>query len=440
MNKKILFLLFFTSCFDSYAKANPKKNTPELISPRKTNPKKKWLFLIYMAANNDLYPYASRNIREAARNAPDDVYIIVQTAEPGNKKTKRYLIENKKITLLNPEENLKLDSGNEDTVVDFVLWSIKHYPADHILFDFWDHGTGCLDPDYRRSINPIELFKLNPNTMMLELDRSRGYLSLFEASRGVCFDETYGSYLNNQKIERCLKRIKQETNKKIDIIGFDACLMSMVEMASLLHPYADLMVASQEVELGAGWRYDLILEIFQQNKIVEPKDLAIHITKAYQEAYADITNDYTLSAIDLNLTEKLNIQIDLLAKILIECINEIPENLTKKCLRSIKTQNCFDEPTYIDLKSLLEKFVAMLSKKTKSNKTHKLIQELEKVLHNLKHEYNNTVLANEAGPNINYATGLSIYLPERRIHHSYKNLDFFKKNSWGNFLEHYVLN
>ena len=38
-------------------------------------------------------------------------------------------------------------------------------------------------------------------------------------------------------------------------IGFDACLMSSVETAFMCAPYAEYMIASQEVEPGSGWNY-----------------------------------------------------------------------------------------------------------------------------------------------------------------------------------------
>ena len=40
-----------------------------------------------------------------------------------------------------------------------------------------------------------------------------------------------------------------------ELIGFDACLMASVEMASVASPYAKYMVASEEVEPGSGWDY-----------------------------------------------------------------------------------------------------------------------------------------------------------------------------------------
>ena len=42
---------------------------------------------------------------------------------------------------------------------------------------------------------------------------------------------------------------------KLDLLGFDACLMATYEVASTLAPLADRMVASQELEPGHGWDY-----------------------------------------------------------------------------------------------------------------------------------------------------------------------------------------
>lgn len=255
------------------------------------------------------------------------------------------MIEKNKATCLNNETE-KLDSGATETLVDFVTWSARHYPTQYIMLDFWDHGTGCLDPEYRQGINPAELFKFNPTTMMLELDRSRSYLALFEESRGVCFDETYGTYLTNQKIEEALKQTCKKINKKIDLIGFDACLMSMIETADLIQNYAEFMVASQEVELGAGWRYDLILNILKNNK-TEPATLAKHITEVYHTAYSQITNDYTLAAVKLSVTSSLTAEVNEFAKVINNCFDIIQPSTLKKQIRNIKNVCCFDEPSYI---------------------------------------------------------------------------------------------
>lgn len=42
---------------------------------------------------------------------------------------------------------------------------------------------------------------------------------------------------------------------KLDVVGFDACLMAMYEVGSLLAPYANYLLASELLEPGTGWDY-----------------------------------------------------------------------------------------------------------------------------------------------------------------------------------------
>ena len=47
--------------------------------------------------------------------------------------------------------------------------------------------------------------------------------------------------------------------RHLSIIGMDACLMAMIEVQYQVRKFADVMVASQEVEPMHGWPYDTIL-------------------------------------------------------------------------------------------------------------------------------------------------------------------------------------
>lgn len=47
----------------------------------------------------------------------------------------------------------------------------------------------------------------------------------------------------------------------LDMIGLDACCMATLETALVLSPYADYMVASQEMEPSCGWDYTSIANI-----------------------------------------------------------------------------------------------------------------------------------------------------------------------------------
>ena len=81
---------------------------------------------------------------------------------------------------------------------------------------------------------------------------------LHGAFRYVSHDEDTGDKLYNREIQDSLAGLAQ--NAKIDVIGFDACLMSMLETAYALRDRGAVMVGSEELEPGDGWSYDNFLE------------------------------------------------------------------------------------------------------------------------------------------------------------------------------------
>ena len=109
-----------------------------------------------------------------------------------------------------------LNMGDSATLTEFLDYTYKEYPADQYVLICWDHGGG-----------PI-----------------------FGFGADEIFD--YDS-LTLEEFETALKNSPFGRNNKLAWIGFDACLMSSIETASILSPYADYLVASQENEPGCGW-------------------------------------------------------------------------------------------------------------------------------------------------------------------------------------------
>ncbi len=408
-----------------------------------------WLLMIYMAADNNLNYFAWHNIKQmAATGSNNNITIVVQLNEPGtNKKTQRYLIEQNKAVLLNEDQvaaGKKFNTGDPNTLIDFVTKSVDQFPANHLILDLWDHGTGYLDPFKAKAINPNELFQLNPSDMMLELNRTETDLinqldTPIGSLRGICFDETYHSYLSNQKIDYALKTICQKLNRKFDIIGLDACLMQMIEFGCLLQPYANYMVGSQEVELGAGWNYKYILAPFAE-KTYTTRDFASHIVSCYQKTYSRITHDYTLSAVNLAGLPELAHNTNTISILIQQCLKLQQNNSVKQTLatcRARKNCTCFDELSYLDLGHLYKNILANLKNfKMQSNQAlvDQLKQELEKGLRLL----NAIVEANVTGKNLSNACGLSIYFPEKNMHASYPNTPFAAQNNWVNLIQDFI--
>jgi hypothetical protein len=52
---------------------------------------------------------------------------------------------------------------------------------------------------------------------------------------------------------------------RADLIGFDACLMASLEVADRVEPHGDLLLASEELEPGHGWAYNLMVPSFMSS-------------------------------------------------------------------------------------------------------------------------------------------------------------------------------
>jgi hypothetical protein len=416
--------------------------------------KKPWTIIIYMAADNDLRNFATRNLKQMSSiGSTEHINIVVHLdiRISGNvKTTRRYVIEKDKVLHVNANESdtQLMDSGDPATLISCCEWAIRDYPAHEYALIFWNHGAGIIDPERGRIINPAELFNFNPSINKLELDRSVAFLDLVrntqQDQRGICWDETTGNYLSNQKLEFALKKICTNFlgGKKLSIIGFDACLMSMLEVGNLVQPYAQIMVGSQEVELGTGWNYAHVLYPFMQQTLTK-FEFATHIVHMYEKTYKSVTYDYTQSAIDLDAMAALEQSVHEVSALLLDAIPHQTHNSVKNAIKEArKKNNCthFDEPSYIDLHHLFSNIINQIPSMTLQNNKHEqgFRKDLKRALETSLDCIINAVIANVCGKNLQHATGLSIYFPERRTHPSYLLTRFAQSNDWARLVGQFV--
>lgn len=410
--------------------------------------KKKITYFTLVAAKNDLAPFARKNIKEMVDvGSNDSMNIVVQlhTWLAGNKQiAQRYYVEKGHlISLVNERETIPTDSGKAETLIDFCAYVIKNFPADHYVLNLWNHGTGALEIVPRKSINVLPLFWYNAEANMIELDRSIPFSEyiqepLNQEQRGICFDDETGHYISNIELDRALEKIRNEymRGEKFSIVCFDACLMAMFEIATIMKKHAHYMVASQEVELGTGYDYRKILTpLVQQPMSMTIKDFARHIVHCYEQTYKDVTNDYTQSALDLSYIALLEESMQNVISLLLKCLNK---QKNKSVLEAIKTSRhklfCthFDEPSYIDLYHFLSNVLHNINRFQLDEKYHKehLASQLTEAIKQCLSIINQTVIANATGKNLSKAQGISIYFPERRIHSTY-----YQSNFWTTFLK-----
>lgn len=419
----------------------------------RNNETKEWTFLIYMAADNDLLPFADRNIeqlKQIGSNANLNVLVHMHTHRPrSNKVTKKLVIYKDRVAQVGPDECK--DSGNEQTLIDACTWALTDFKAKNFVLVFWNHGSGDINPLRGHSINPTQLFNYNKQKNLLELDRSTGLLDLLESEitlptchRGVCFDETTGNYLNDQKLQIAFEKICNGPlhGKKIDYILWDTCMMGGVGTAHNCSKYADRIVVSEEVVLGTGYNYTKLLKPLALNQM--PLDqLAHHVVRTYEETYSRITNDYTQSAFELKHYEELQQSVDLTARILIEALEKQKDKSVTQALKASRDRNqCthFWEPSYIDFAHLCNNILKNIPTMQFHNfhEGEAIKTALQNSLYQGLAALNKMVIINAAGKNYKKAGGLSIYFPEYAMHPSYPATEFAKHNNWGNFLKTYL--
>ncbi len=177
----------------------------------------------------------------------------------------------------------ELNMGNPQTLIDFVLWGMQTYPASRYAVVLWDHGSGWQKED----------------------EDTLGFKS-------VCIDETSNDRLSMKEVRAALDTI--ETNQEQpDLLGFDACLMSMVEVAYEIREHASIMVASEKGIPLAGWPYHTILADLAASPTMSASQLGSITVSRYYQAYS---NSEILAAVSLPLLDNLAAKVDQLAQAL----------------------------------------------------------------------------------------------------------------------------
>lgn len=159
--------------------------------------------------------------------------------------------------------------GDPATLVAFVDRAVEAFPAKRYALVFGDHGL---------------------------------------AWPGVCADESHDDdFLTPAELGAALKTLTA-AHGRLDLVGFDACLMANLETAAMLAPFAKVMVASEELEPGTGWWYTPVLEALGKAPTTEAAALATLISDRYRASFAEQKGvagpgeglDVTLSVVDLS--------------------------------------------------------------------------------------------------------------------------------------------
>ena len=188
------------------------------------------------------------------------------------------------LNAIDPSWSTEVDMDSSSTLSKFAKWAISQYPADNYLLALFDHGSswlGCCSDDTTGQDDNTGI------TAMLDLTDIREALASIKAYRD---------------------------GRNVELLVFNTCLMSSMEVAYNIQSYVDYMVASELISWGDDWwwmpynrvgsviAWEDVIGGIQSNPSISPQDLSdLIVDIARAEATSNEWNNrsHSWAAIDM---------------------------------------------------------------------------------------------------------------------------------------------
>ena len=245
---------------------------------------KKWTYLYYASTDNNVEKALFNNLDEMeAVGSTDDINIVVMldlapgyapvqvsfdngaTWAPTTTAYRGQLRANsqpKRVRLHYPSSTTadlgEVNMGDPNTLAGFVNWAATHYPADNYALVLFDHG-----------------YNWKANT----------------------YDDSQNDELHMNELKAALTAM--DVNPAL--IGFEECMMGMLEVAYQVAPYCEVMVGSESTIRAHGWPHNTILEYLKNNPGSSAETLGNQVVSKMEAFHATRPGDpYSISAIALD--------------------------------------------------------------------------------------------------------------------------------------------
>jgi hypothetical protein len=344
-----------------------------------------WTILVYLDGDNDLEYSAVDDYTEMATvGSSDSLNILVQldrissdedwdnTSYGDWRGAKRFRVEkNKRPAKSNQLADLgEINMGDPQTVVDFVNWGITAYPAKHYALIFWDHGASWP---------------------------------------GIASDDTSdGDMLTLPELAGALEQIQEDTGvEKLDLIGFDACLMGQIDVLQAVAPYGKVAIGSADLEPGEGWAWNAWLADLAKKPQNDAVALAPSIIKSFTAFYKEQDDpSVTLSAFDLDDIEQMTAQLDTLSRAMIDTMPSSYKAIAKARAYAAEYASGDTDISAVDLGN----FVDSLAGADTSPQVTKAAKALSKTIKTARIIQGN-------GADHPKSSGITVYFPKKQKHY-----------------------
>ena len=470
-------------------------------------PKKKpWTIMVYIAADNDLTNFGIESLKKMKIATSRYMDIVAEFDSGPERATERYYFGTRpgSTSCKHPKDHYEsiacnvVDSfkhrnaGDPRNLIDFVQWALKNYPACHCFLIIWGHSAGVDDSFPRVPDDSVQSQREQDHFFIPRhrlLNVTNQPIANPPRNKSVAFVDHPTSYLTTKGLADALRDSLRETdwkvllnNKPLDIIGFDACNMNLVELGYELKQFTHYMVASQDEVPDGSWPYDRIFihawqevrrQLIQANiiKIDEGRKLreqsipdcdklehVLDVPKficAICEEYVCAYQDYVdqpvcLSALDVSRHETIRKSFNDLTEILTQATKnrQVHDAIiyARRRVRSfytrvLATRELHTRDIYIDIIHFCKLLVKYLE-------GHKLQRDIERYIKTIKHfieEFTEVkdpiIIVNKFTADEDHCYGTSVYFPgnfEDQFGDFYEDLEFSRDTGWVEFIEDFL--
>ncbi|HOT74261.1 MAG TPA: clostripain-related cysteine peptidase [Candidatus Wallbacteria bacterium] len=364
---------------------------------------KKWTFMVYMCADNDLDARGPEDIAELEQAGSSESANILVQLDRANGPARRYYITKRSAesalddwgTASKIEKELgEVDMGDYKQLADFFKWSAENYPAERYALVIWNHGSGWKSP-------------------------ARAAGATDPRKRGIAFDFDSKNDISTPELGEAMRAAGAVISKKVDILFMDACLMQMMEIAYEVKDGVSYICASEDIEPDSGMPYLPVCEAINANPRISARALCVMAAGAFADKFIKTGTPYTYSAVDCSRIEELkNALDDFCAHVILE-----KEKLGAHLKASSSAAQRFTYRDYADCGD----FITRVSQAGGETLQLKCSQ--------VKAAYMKCVVSNKTqGEALKNSTGISIYLPLTHIKKAYAALKFASQSLWDEML------
>jgi len=287
-----------------------------------------WTIIVYMDADNDLSENALDDLNEMeCIGSIPGVLNVIAFADFLDDLAKIYYIDKDDNSTIVTSTELtdtglptEPNMGNPANLATFIDYSIENFPADNYFLIFWNHGGGF---------------------------------------RGFGNDNSHNDSLTLSEIASVI------STRNVDIVGFDACLMGIIEVAHEFKDNVNVFVGSEGIDPMDGWPYDIFFQNLMVNPTPTPNELATQLISDYITSYmvngsasTGPKSYVTLSALNCSRIDRITTVVSDFALML---NNDVHTYYSEISLARAHSETFPFNGTYIDIYSFAQEIYSQIS-------------------------------------------------------------------------------